>query len=58
MLSLISYLVSAFFFLFLALGETISDWNLLGWGLFFFVLGHLLSGVGPAFDGGRWRDRD
>lgn len=50
MLSLISFLVAAFFMLFFALGEQISDWNMLGWGLFFFVLGHLLSGVGPVFD--------
>lgn len=54
MLALISFLVSAFFFLFLALGETISDWNMLGWGLFFFVLGHLLGGIGPDLDRGRF----
>lgn len=53
MLSLIAYLVSAFFLLFVALNEQIKDWNMLGWGLFFFVLGHLLSGFGPTFD----RDR-
>lgn len=56
MLSLLSFLVSAVFMFFLAIEETIGDLNLLGWGLFFFVLGHLLAGVGPAFDRSRWRD--
>lgn len=61
MLSLIAYLVSAFFLLFVALGEQIRDWNMLGWGLFFLVVGHLLSAVDGtdfgSFRGGR-RDRD
>lgn len=54
MLSLLSFLVSAFFMFFLAIGEPLGSLNVLGWGLFFFVLGHLLSGVGPAFNS--WRD--
>lgn len=45
MLSLIAYLVSAFFFLFTALNETISDWNMVGWGLFFLAVGHILNDV-------------
>lgn len=61
MLSLIAYLVSAFFLLFVALNEQIKDWNMLGWGLFFLVVGHLLNDVdstdtGSFRRGGRDKD--
>lgn len=62
MLSLIAYLVSAFFLLFVALNEQIKDWNMLGWGLFFLVVGHLLNDVDStdlgSFRGGRRGRRD
>lgn len=49
MLSLLSFLVSAVFMFCLAINQEVGDLNVLGWGLFFFVLGHLLSGFGPAY---------
>lgn len=55
MLALLSLVVAAVFFFVAAIGESISDWNLVGWGLFFFVLGHLLGGVGPTIDSFRRR---
>lgn len=58
MLSLLAYIVSAVFLLFVALDEQIKDWNMLGWGLFFLAIGHVLEHFGHTggFDGFRRRD--
>lgn len=62
LLSLLSFLVSAFFLLFVALNEQIKDWNMLGWGLFFLAVGHVLRTVDHtdfgSFRGGHRGDRD
>ncbi len=59
MLSLIAYVVSAFFLFFVAINEQIEDWNMLGWGLFALAVGHVLEHFGSVGDfGRRGRDRD
>lgn len=50
MFSLIAFVLAAIAFFFVAIEETVGDLNLLGWGLFFLALGHVLSGFGPDRD--------
>jgi len=58
MLSLIAYLVSAFFLFFAAIGEQIDDWNMVGWGLFALAVGHLLGHFDSDFGDRFGRRRD
>jgi len=53
MLSILAYVVSAFFFFFVAINEQIQDWNMLGWGLFALAVGHVLEHFGHSDFGDR-----
>lgn len=52
MLSIIAYVIAGIFFLLVGLNQTIFNLTSvreLGWGLCAYIVGLLLSGVGPAF---------
>lgn len=52
MLALLAFAISAFFLFFFAIEEELGSLHVLGWGLFFLALGHVLAN----FDFGRFRD--